>query len=164
MTLEEMLVYDEGKKLKVYWDHLGYPTVGIGHLIVLRETKDMPFINRLLGEQLGHPVNGVISDEDCTKLFEADVKSVKSEIGRYPAIKAAFDACDDVRKNAIYNLMFQMGGPRLNGFKKSLGFIAKRDWENARLELLNSAWARQTPNRAARVTDVIKTGTMDAYK
>lgn len=164
MTLEEMLVYDEGRKLKVYWDHLGYPTVGIGHLIVLRETKDMVFINRLLGEQLGHPVDGVISAEDCTKLFESDVRSVKNEIGRYPAIKAAFDACDSVRKNAIYNLMFQMGGPRLNGFKKSLALITAKDWKNAKVELLNSAWARQTPNRAARVTDVILTGTMDSYE
>lgn len=34
MTLEEMLIYDEGRVLKVYWDHLGYPTVGIGHLII----------------------------------------------------------------------------------------------------------------------------------
>ncbi|AAQ81541.1 lysozyme murein hydrolase [Aeromonas phage 44RR2.8t] len=164
MTLEDMLVYDEGRKLKVYWDHLGYPTVGIGHLIVLRETKDMGVINHMLGEQLGHRVDGVISDEDCSKLFESDVKSVKREIGRYPAIKSAFDACDETRQKAIYNMMFQMGGPRLSGFKKSLGLIAARNWTAAYAELLNSSWARQTPNRAQRVAQVILTGTMDAYR
>ena len=32
--LKEDLIRDEGKKLDVYHDHLGYKTVGIGHLIL----------------------------------------------------------------------------------------------------------------------------------
>ena len=31
--LREQLTIDEGKVLEVYLDHLGLPTVGIGHLI-----------------------------------------------------------------------------------------------------------------------------------
>ena len=164
MTLEDMLIYDEGRVLKVYWDHLGYPTIGIGHLIVLRETKDMSSINHILSGQVGRQVDGVITEQECSELFAQDVRSVKREIGRYDNIKAAFDACDDVRKNAIYNLMFQMGGPRLSKFKKSLALIAQRKWAEAHDELLNSSWARQTPNRAARVTNVILTGNMNSYK
>lgn len=163
MTLEDMLIYDEGRVLKVYWDHLGYPTVGIGHLIVLRETKDMATINHILSGQVGRQVNGVITEQECSMLFENDVRSVKREIGRYDNIKAAFDACDPVRQNAIYNLMFQMGGPRLSKFKKSLALIASRQWKAAHDELLNSSWANQTPNRAKRVANVILTGTMDSY-
>ena len=36
MNLEQLqkeLAADEGCKLEIYLDHLGYPTVGIGHLI-----------------------------------------------------------------------------------------------------------------------------------
>ena len=33
--LREQLTIDEGKVLEVYLDHLGLPTVGIGHLILI---------------------------------------------------------------------------------------------------------------------------------
>lgn len=164
MTLEDMLIYDEGRVLKVYWDHLGYPTVGIGHLIIPQKTSDMALINHTLSKQVGRQVNGVISESECSALFNSDVQTVKSEINKYPNIKLAYDACDPIRKNAICNLMFQMGGPRLSGFKKSLAFIANKDWSKAYSELLNSSWAKQTPNRAIRVAKVVLTGTMDSYK
>ena len=32
--LREQLAIDEGKVLEIYHDHLGYPTFGIGHLIL----------------------------------------------------------------------------------------------------------------------------------
>ena len=32
--LREEIAADEGKVLKIYKDHLGYPTFGIGHLII----------------------------------------------------------------------------------------------------------------------------------
>lgn len=165
MKLEDMLIHDEGRRLKVYWDTEGYPTIGIGHLIVLRETRDMGAINNLLSEQIGRRVdNGVITESECSVLFAEDVQDVYREIERYPNIKEAFDACDETRKKAICNMMFQMGGPRLCKFKRSLRLIADRNWAAAHDELLNSNWARQTPNRARRVASVIKTGTMDAYR
>ena len=46
--LSEMLKFDEGSKLTVYWDTEGYPTIGIGHLILKLKTKDMGTINRVL--------------------------------------------------------------------------------------------------------------------
>lgn len=164
MTLEEMLIHDEGRVLKVYWDHLGYPTVGIGHLIMPQKTTDMALINHTLSKQVGRQVNGVITEGECSALFSLDVQTVLREIQKYPNIKAAYDACDSTRQKAICNLMFQMGGPRLSGFKKSLALIANRDWSKAYVELLNSSWAKQTPNRANRVTQVILTGTMHSYE
>ena len=32
--LREQLTIDEGKVLEVYHDHLGLPTIGIGHLVL----------------------------------------------------------------------------------------------------------------------------------
>ena len=164
MTLEDMLRYDEGRVLKVYWDHLGYPTVGIGHLIIPQKTIDMALINHTLSKQVGRLVNGVITESECSALFSSDLKNVQTEIQRYSNIKLAYDSCDDTRKKAICNMMFQMGGPRLSGFKKSLAFIANREWSKAYSELLDSSWAKQTPARAKRVAQVILTGTMDSYE
>lgn len=164
MTLEDMLRYDEGRVLKVYWDHLGYPTVGIGHLIMPQKTTDMALINHTLSKQVGRQVNGVITESECSALFSSDLKNVQTEIQRYSNIKLAYDSCDDTRKKAICNMMFQMGGPRLSGFKKSLAFIVNREWSKAYSELLDSSWAKQTPARAKRVARVILTGTMDSYE
>lgn len=109
-------------------------------------------------------MNGVITESECSALFKLDVDNVLREIQKYANIKVAYDKCDSTRQKAICNLMFQMGGPRLSGFKKSLSLIANHDWSKAYAELLNSAWAKQTPNRASRVANVILTGTMDSYK
>ena len=50
MNLEQLqieLAADEGCKLEIYLDHLGYPTVGIGHLIT--EDDDLRPRSRLRG-------------------------------------------------------------------------------------------------------------------
>lgn len=41
--------------------------------------------------------------------------------------------------------------------------MAVGDYQNAADEALDSRWARQTPNRAKRVTDVIRYGDFRSY-
>ena len=65
MNLEQLqkeLAADEGCKLEIYLDHLGYPTVGIGHLI--HEDDD------LHGLEVGSEVSQELVDE----LFHDDVQ------------------------------------------------------------------------------------------
>ena len=62
--LREQLAIDEGKVLEIYHDHLGYPTFGIGHLIL---ESDKEF-----GEPLGTP----ISEKRVVECFERDVEAV----------------------------------------------------------------------------------------
>ena len=62
--LREQLTIDEGKVLEVYLDHLGLPTVGIGHLILDSD------------EESGAPVGTPITEERCVELFEKDVQIV----------------------------------------------------------------------------------------
>ena len=53
--LTEEIIADEGEVLKVYKDHLGYPTVGVGHLI--RKTDDE------YGKDVGYAITKTKSDE-----------------------------------------------------------------------------------------------------
>jgi lysozyme len=53
-------------------------------------------------------------------------------------------------------MTFQMGLGALLKFKKMLAALQARDYTSARTEALDSAWAKQTPQRAKRVTDLFK--------
>jgi lysozyme len=57
-----------------------------------------------------------------------------------------------------------MGVDGLAGFKNTLAMIADGRFDDASKGMLNSLWARQTPNRAKRHAEVMRTGTYDAYR
>lgn len=59
-------------------------------------------------------------------------------------------------QRAVGNMTFQMGLGGVLKFKKMLAALQVKDYTTARREALNSAWARQTPQRAKRVTDLMK--------
>ena len=58
----EQLKIDEGVKYEIYRDHLGYPTFGVGHLIV----KDDP--------EYGEPEGTEVSEDRVWEAFERDLR------------------------------------------------------------------------------------------
>ena len=64
VKLREELEIDEGVEYEIYNDHLGYPTFGIGHLILESDPEN--------GEEIGTPV----SEERVIEAFERDVEIV----------------------------------------------------------------------------------------
>ena len=58
VKLREQLAIDEGVKYEVYKDHLGYPTFGIGHLVVEGD------------EEMGKPVGTPVSEERVNSVIE----------------------------------------------------------------------------------------------
>ncbi|MEL7146530.1 MAG: glycoside hydrolase family protein [Bacteroidota bacterium] len=130
------LRFDEGQVLHAYEDSRGFLTIGIGRMIDERE-------------------GGGISEEEAHFLFENDVKRVMEEtFGDFPWLK---DAPDDVQR-AVCNMVFQMGIKRVRKFKKTLSFLQNKEYYAAADEALDSDWAKQTPNRARRVTEQIRMG------
>ena len=60
-----------------------------------------------------------------------------------------FDRLDPVRQDFIVIMIFNIGVPRLKGFKKMLAAIEAQDWGRAGAELVDSTWAKQVrENRA----------------
>lgn len=134
--LRMQLEYDEGCKYEIYLDHLGLPTFGIGHLV----TEDDPEH----GKMVGTPV----SEERVVEVFENDIQITISEC------KKLYDNWDDLPDEVqliCANLMFNMGRPRLSGFKKFNSALAQKDWQTAADELVDSRYYRQVTNRAERL-------------
>lgn len=59
-----------------------------------------------------------------------------------------FAACDGPRQRALAEMGYQLGADGLLLFPKMLHAIVQKDYEGARLEVLNSTLAKQTPGRA----------------
>ena len=134
--LREELENDEGVKYEVYNDHLGYPTFGIGHLVIESDPE--------YGEEVGTP----ISEERVISAFEDDVVGVLSDCETlYPD----FGELPEDAQRIIANMMFNMGRTRLSKFKGMKRGVDNRDWEAAADEMVDSAWYRQVTNRADRL-------------
>ena len=130
------LEYDEGCKYEIYLDHLGLPTFGIGHLV----TEDDP--------EHGMDVGTAVSEERVAEVFESDIQITLDECQR---LYSDFDDLPEEVQLIIANMMFNMGRPRLSGFKKFNACVGDRDWEGAADEMIDSRWYRQVTNRADRL-------------
>jgi len=139
MNIEQLrneLEIDEGVKYEIYLDHLGLPTCGIGHLIVEGD------------EEYGQEVGTEVSQERVAELFESDVQVTLDECER---LYSGFSELPEEVQHILANMMFNMGRPRLSGFKKFNAAIAAGEWEEAAEEMIDSRWYRQVTNRADRL-------------
>ena len=139
--LMEELERDEGVIYKIYKDHLGYPTFGIGHLIVEGDAEK--------GQSVGTPV----SKDRVTTAFDADIKIVLTDCVR---LFNDFDELPEEVQRVIANMMFNMGYTRLNKFNNFKAAVKTRDWDKAADEMIDSKWYRQVTVRANRLVDRIR--------
>ena len=96
-----------------------------------------------------------LSQMEIDYLLANDIKRVEAELSQ------AFNWYDDLndpRKDAMMDMCFNMGLPRLSKFKKSLAAMSNRHYEIAAVELLDSLWARQVGQRAVTISEIIRTG------
>ena len=132
------LEIDEGICHHVYLDHLGYPTFGIGHLIVQGD-PEYP------GKE-GEPV----SPDRVIEAFEADLEGVLLDCKK---LYVDFDELPEEAQHIIANMMFNMGLTRLSKFKGMKRGVDNRDWNQAADEMVDSRWYEQVTNRANRLVD-----------
>ena len=52
--------------------------------------------------------------------------------------------------------MFNLGYPRLSGVKKMRQAVIDGDWFEASVQMTDSKWYRQVPNRAKRLVERMK--------
>ena len=60
---------------------------------------------------------------------------------------------DDNRQRILANMCFNLGYPRLSGFKRFLAALHTGQWETAAVEMMDSKWATQVGDRAKRLRD-----------
>jgi len=136
--LVKEIIQDEGFEYEIYLDHLGFPTFGVGHLII---PKDKEY-----GMDVGTPV----SEERILECLNADIDIVCMELDRN---MSWWRDLDDDKQRVMANMAFNLGLPRLGGFKKFLKAMEEGDFQTAAVEMMDSRWATQVGNRAKRLRD-----------
>lgn len=135
-SLTRQLRADEGEVLHAYTDSLGYLTIGVGRLIDQRK-------------------GGGITAAESAYLLQNDISSRVVELRQRIAW---FDRLDEARQGVLLNMSFQMGVDGLLAFKNTLAMIERGDYDAAADGMLESLWAKQTPARAKRLSDQMRTG------
>ena len=135
-TLMKQLIRDEGFVPHAYKDSLGFLTIGVGRLIDVRK-------------------GGGLTREEIMYLLRNDIlkhtKAVTDHL--YWADPIVIGAA---RFAALINMHFQLGDG-LWQFVNTLKFMEAGDYEEASTEVLKSTWAAQTPERAQRVAEQLRT-------
>lgn len=121
-SLLQSLRVHEGCKLTMYTCTAGKPTIGYGHNL------ERP-ISKTAAEQ-------ILKDDIAECMAELD-KNLPSWVLHNPA-----------RRNVLVEMVFNMGWPRLSGFKKMLAALEDMDYGKAAGEMRASKWAEQVKGRA----------------
>jgi len=139
MKLIDYVKFNEGCRLASYRDQFGKWTIGYGHT----------------GPE-------VVEGMSCTQA-QADewlpLDLAKAEAGARQVVgREAWLILNPIRRIIITDMVFQMGPRGVGKFIRTLGFVRKGDWHAAAAAMLQSLWAKQTPNRAARNVAMMLTG------
>jgi len=123
-TVTDDLKSDEGWRSKGYLDHLGVPTIGYGFTWLTKEEGEFLLNNR--------------------------VQLVYSHLSMQID---GFENMPPMVQRALINMAYQLGIEGLLKFRKTIQHIKAGRYKEAADEALDSLWAKQTPNRAKRVTN-----------
>jgi GH24 family phage-related lysozyme (muramidase) len=130
----EHLILREGKRLTVYKDSLGKPTVGVGHLV-------LPEDNLKLGDSISEERCKSFLDKDMTKAFLAAQRQT-AEL-KY----LVTEECVGLMIEALTSVNFQLGTTWNKTFKNTWAMIVKGDLVAASEAVKDSKWYVQTPVR-----------------
>ncbi|HGA5240295.1 TPA: glycoside hydrolase family protein [Salmonella enterica subsp. houtenae serovar Rough:z4,z23:-] len=150
-NIVKILNYEEGYKERPYIDTEGYPTVACGVKI---GPKGASLSNYIF----------TVPREVGDVWLESFVASTIKKMNENPLIISAMKACNQERKDILISMAYQMGVQGLAGFKNTLAMVSSGNFSGAASGMLSSKWAKQTPNRANRHAEVMRTGTLEAYK
>lgn len=124
---------EEGRRRHVYQDTEGYWTVGVGCLVDARK-------------------GGGLCDEAIDVQLNHDLQTARKRA----AALAGFELCNEVRKAVLVSMCFQLGSlASWTNFRKAL---SAGDYDAAAEHGLDSLWARQTPKRAERQMQMMRSG------
>jgi lysozyme len=131
MSLIESIKKNEGYVKMVYKDSLGIDTIGYGFAI-----KDLEL------------------DEDiCNDILLRKLKDLEKKVNKK---FAWFRYMPPKVKDVVMEMCYQLGVTGFSKFKKTIAYLQNKQWEEASVEMLDSLWANQTPNRAKALSNIIK--------
>jgi lysozyme len=79
-------------------------------------------------------------------------------------LRNALAKCNDARTDVLLSMAYQLGVEGVLQFKNMLSAIVAEQFNDAADAMMNSLWARQTPGRARRHAEMMRSGTYVVYR
>lgn len=124
---------EEGRVAHAYKDSLGFWTIGVGCMIDANK-------------------GGALCDEAIDAQLEHDLKGARERASKL----SGFDQCNEARQAVLISMCFQLGS--LAAWTNFRNALAAGDYNAAADAGLDSLWARQTPARAQRQMQILRSG------
>ena len=131
MNLIDEIKKHEGFRSRVYKCTEGYDTIGYGFAI-----KDLE-----------------ITEEVAELILKRKLAELRIRICN--AFEWFIDSPDQVQE-VVINMCYQLGLSGFSKFKKTIYYLETQQYDEASDEMLDSLWAKQTPNRAKELSDIIR--------
>ena len=174
-----LIIRDESKRNRPYPDKNGVPTIGVGrnlrgngisvaelqaiiseidYDVLLRETHVQNGRIRIGSIDLANKIfTSSLTEHDIALLLTDDLNNVRKEAVAVFG-QSVWGSIADVRKEAILDVVFNLGLPHFKTFVNFIGAVKASDWDKAAAELLLSDAARENILRYHRNATVIQTG------
>jgi len=143
MTYDELagsVKLSEGFRDHIYKDTEGFATIGWGHKVVYEDNfKD----------------GKTYTKEELQEVFDKDLNKA---IGLARQLMEENNVSDlpTTAQHTITEMVFQLGKSGVSKFRNMWKCLQDRNFEGASLEMLDSKWNRQTPNRCKKLSDQMK--------
>lgn len=131
-TLEDMLIRHEGMRHKAYKDSVGKLTIGVGRNL----------------DDIG------ITDAEARMMLGYDIARANEEALKFPW----FSLLDDVRKDVILSMIFNMGPFKFRQFTKMIICMSNKNYNGAAEEMINSKWSVEVGDRAKELSAMMLSG------
>ena len=136
MNLAEQLEAFEGRRGSAYFDTEGFATIGVGRLIDSRK-------------------GGGLSDDEIDLLLANDIREKTAQV---MAACPWAEKLNAPRQAVLIGMCFQLGIGGLMNFAHTLMLTRNGQYTLAGEAMLDSKWAKQTPARAKRMAEQMRTG------
>ena len=131
MALIDEIKKHEGFRSTVYKCSEGFDTIGYGFAI-----KDL-ILDKAIAEMI------------LDRKLKALTENINNKFDWF------YNSPEQV-KNVVTNMCYQIGLSGFSKFKKTIYYLETEQYEEAADEMLDSLWAKQTPNRAKELSEIIK--------
>ena len=143
MTYDELadsVKLSEGFRDHIYKDTEGFATIGWGHKVVHEDNFED---------------GKTYTKEELQEVFDNDLRKA---LGLARQLMEENDVRDlpTTAQHTITEMCFQLGKSGVSKFRNMWKALQNRDFNMASLEMLDSKWNRQTPNRCKKLSDQMK--------
>ncbi len=146
-ALRKLIKRHEGLSLIPYKCPAGFNSIGYGWNF---DANPLP---TTIADHL--KAHGSITPAMAEELLDI---SINRSIADCRKLYQDFDSYSENRRNALVDMMFNMGHRTLATFTRSNYYVRQKDWQAAAENFLKSKWAKQVKGRATEVCMLLMEG------